>query len=67
MSNTRTTNYDWYIENNFNEYASEWIAIINKRVVGHEKNIKTLIKFVQDKYHGKKPAITKVEGMHKIL
>lgn len=63
----RNINYNWFINNEFSQYSGEWIAIINKNVVAHEKNIKSLIQDIKQKYPGKKPSIVKISNAHRIL
>jgi hypothetical protein len=45
---------------NFGPYEDEYIAIINGKVVGHDKDERRLVKDVKNRYPGKLPFIVKV-------
>ena len=67
MSETRTANYDWFINTNLQEYAGEWVAILNKKVVAHEQDLKLLLERVKKTYPGKKPSLVKISDKLAIL
>lgn len=55
-----TTNYEWFIKNNFDEYANKWIAIDNNKVLESDAKLEVLLKKVKDKYPRAKPLIGKI-------
>lgn len=54
------TNYEWFLQQDLKEYAGRWIAIIDKKVIGSEKNVDVLMAEVKSKFPKKVPLITKV-------
>ncbi len=52
--------YDSLLTINFGSYDDEFIAIIDGKVVGHDRNEKHLVMEIKKKYPGKLPFIVKV-------
>ncbi len=53
-------NYDFYSDADLTKYAGEWVAIINKEVIAHGKNVKALIREAGEKKPGETPFLAKV-------
>jgi len=51
---------DFYATANFSKYAGEWIAILDNKVVSHNKNLKTLLKKTKEISPNVTPFITKI-------
>ncbi|MFH1588432.1 MAG: DUF5678 domain-containing protein [Candidatus Diapherotrites archaeon] len=51
---------NFYANANLSKYAGQWIAVINKKVIAHNKNVKTLMKEAKEKYPAVVPFIAKV-------
>lgn len=58
--NSDFKNYDYYVNADLTVYAGEWVAIINKKVVAHEKSVKKLISKVKESYPKITPFVVKV-------
>ena len=56
------TNYEWFIENNFDEYAGKWVAIDDKKVLDSDVKLDALLKKIKDKYPTARPAITRIRN-----
>ena len=54
------TNYEWFIENNFDKFAGKWVAIDNNRVLDSDLKLDSLLKKVKDKHPKSRPFITRV-------
>ena len=54
--------YEWYIEQNLSRYDGEWIAIMDKHIIAHDKNVKKVLDFSKQKYPNKRPIITKINN-----
>lgn len=61
------TNYEWFLQQDLKEYAGRWIAIIDRKVVGSEKNVDVLMAEVKANFPKKVPLITKVRTKLSIL
>ena len=57
-----TTNYEWYIGNNFDMYINKWIAIDCNQVLESDLKLDALLKIIKEKYSKSKPFITKIRG-----
>lgn len=57
-----TTNYEWFIKNNLEEYAGKWVAIDSNQVLESDQKLDGLLKKVKDKYPRSKPFITKIRN-----
>ena len=57
-----TTNYEWFIENNFDEYSGKWIAIDKNKVLDSDTKLDILLKKVKDKCPESRPFITRVRN-----
>ena len=60
-------NYEWYLKNDLSQYAGEWVAILDKKVIAHDKNLNKIISNIRNKYINKKPLITKVKNKISIV
>lgn len=54
------TNYEWFIENNFDEYAGKWVAIDNKKVLESDTKLDELLKKIKEKHLKSRPIIGKI-------
>ena len=53
-------NYQFFLNADISDYIGEWIAISNKKIVAHGKNLKEVFKEAKDKCPKEKPLITRV-------
>ena len=60
-------NYEWFLKEDFKNYAGKWLAIIDKRVVASGDDVKQIIQQAKEKYPNKKPLITKIRDRLSIL
>lgn len=60
-------NYEWFLKEDLSKFSGNWIAIINKKVVAHDKNVGKIIEEVKEKFPTKKPLITKIRNKLSIL
>ncbi len=67
MKSSRMSDYDWFMEHDFSQYAGEWIAILNKQVVEHGKDAGKIIEVVKKKYPGKRPSLVKIDHRRRVL
>jgi len=59
--------YEWFISHDLSKYTDEWVAILDKCVVEHAKELSVLIKKVKEKFPRKKPLIVKIRKKFSIL
>lgn len=52
--------YAFYIEANLEDYVGKWIAIVDKEIVAHGKDVKKIYKEAKKKYPNKRPLLAKV-------
>ena len=57
---TLSRNYEFYANADLSEYAGEWIAILNERVIAHGNNVKELIKKTKETDPDAAPFIAKI-------
>ena len=57
---TLSRNYEFYANADLSEYAGEWIAILNERVIAHGNNVKELIKKTKERDPDAAPFIAKI-------
>lgn len=55
-----TTNYEWFIEANLDEYAGKWVAIENKKVVDSDYKLEELLEKLKENYPKARPLIGKI-------
>ncbi len=60
-------NYEWFLKQDFSEFAGNWVAIVDKKVVASGKNVEKIIKKVKIDYPRKRPFITRVKDKLSIL
>lgn len=65
VSKTKMDNYNWFVNHDFKNYAGQWVAIANKKVIGSDKNVKKLMEKVKAKPKDKGGAKTKVKAKPK--
>ena len=53
-------NYNYFMTLRVKEYSDEWIAIVNKKVVAHGKDVKKVYSQAKEGYPRRTPLITKV-------
>ena len=56
----RDENYQYFMEANLSSYIGEWIAICNKEIVSHGRDVKKVFYEAKQKYPKVKPLLTKV-------
>jgi len=52
--------YAYYIEVDLSAYTGEWIAIIDDKIVSHDKDIKKVYREAKERFPGKRPLLAKV-------
>ena len=52
--------YTFYIETDLSDYIGEWVAIVNREIVSHKKDVKEVYKEAKQKYPGKRPLLARV-------
>ena len=50
-------NYKYYMKTDLRDYIGEWVAICNKKVVAHGKNLKRVMSSAKKKYPKKEPLV----------
>ena len=55
-----TKNYNYFMDLRVKKYSDEWIAIVNKKVIAHGKDVKKVYSAVKKKFPKRTPLITKV-------
>ena len=63
----RTEDYEWFIKTDLSRYSDEWIAILGKKVIAHDKEIKNLVKKIKNMSSQRKPSLVKISNTHRIL
>jgi len=59
--------YEWFLKQNLHDYGTQWVAIINKKVVAADNNVEKLINTVKKEYPKKVPFVTKTRNQLSIL
>lgn len=59
--------YEWFLKEDFKDYAGKWLAIVGKKIVASGTNVTDVIREVKRHYPKEKPMITKVKGKLSIL
>lgn len=54
------SNYQFFLENDLSSYIGEWVAICNKTIVAHGKDVKEVFRLAKQKYPKEKPLLTKI-------
>jgi len=52
-------NHQWYLEQDFSEYAGEWIVIVGEKVVASGKSVEKIMKKLKGKGI-KRPFVAKI-------
>ena len=60
-------NYKYYMETNVKPYVNEWIAIVDKKIVSHGKDVKKVFNEARKQYPNKTPLISKVPGKQTMI
>jgi len=60
MKEELISNFDSLSEKDISQYAEEWIAIIDGKVVAHNKQFQEMNEYIKKNYPGKRPLITKL-------
>ncbi len=59
--------YEWYLKEDLSNYAGQWVAILDKKVVASGRNIGRLLEEFKKTHPGKTPMITKINNKLSIL
>ncbi|HLD05827.1 MAG TPA: DUF5678 domain-containing protein [Candidatus Nanoarchaeia archaeon] len=59
--------YEWYLKQDLSQYAGQWVAIIDKKIVANDKDAAKVIQEAKRKCPDKKPSITKVNNQLSIF
>jgi len=62
-----STNYQFYIETNVDEYIGQWIAICDGQIISHGTDIKLVYKEAKQRCPHKKPLITRVPNKETMI
>ena len=54
------TEYDFYVKSDFSQYAGQWIAILNNKVIAHSTNFKQIAEMTDKEVNGKKALIVRI-------
>ncbi len=54
--------YEFFIKADVSKYADEWVAIVDRKIVAHDKSAKKTYDEAKKKYPKKSPLITRVPG-----
>jgi hypothetical protein len=54
------SNFESLSEKEFSQYAGEWIAVVDNKVVAHSRSFKEVYEFVKNNYPNKKPLIGRI-------
>ncbi len=57
---TQNSNYQYFLETNLSSYIGQWVAICNKTVVAHGKDVKKVFHEAKEKCPKTKPLLTRV-------
>ncbi len=60
-------NYNFFMKEDVSAYVDQWIAIVDKKVVSHGKDVKTVFEEARKKCPGKKPLVTKIPGKETMI
>ena len=53
-------NYQYFMRTNMSNYIGEWVAICDKKIVSHGKDVKEVFKEAKSKCSKGRPFLTKV-------
>lgn len=53
-------NYNFFMKANLSPYIGEWVAICNRNIVSHGKDVKKVFKEAKEKCPKERPLLTKV-------
>jgi len=53
-------NYELFLKSDISRYIGEWVAICDKKIVSHGKDVKEVVKEANLKCPGKRPLIVRV-------
>ena len=56
------SNYEWFMRNDFDEYAGKWIAIDNRKVLDSARDFGHLMRKVETKFPTVKPFVTRISN-----
>jgi hypothetical protein len=57
-----TKNYEYFMEADLHGFVGEWIAIVDRRVVSHGRDVRVVFKEAKKKCPDKKPFMARVPG-----
>lgn len=60
-------NYEWFLKKDLSKFSGKWVAVVDKKVVASDKNVKKMIQEVKLKFPNKKPFVTKIRDKLSIL
>jgi len=60
-------NYQFFMKTNIDKYIGEWIAICDKKIISHGKNVKKVFKEAKVKCPTKKPLLTRVPNKETMI
>jgi len=60
MQAIKQENYEFYLGTNVNKYIGEWVAIVDKKIVAHGKNVKEVMKEARLEFPKKRVLLVRV-------
>lgn len=54
-----TRDYEWFVKTDLSEYAGEWVATLDQKVVTHGDDAEIVYKEAKAKYPTKNPSLSK--------
>ena len=54
--------YEWYLDQDLRKYSGEWVAIMDKQVISHNKDAGEVIKDSKKRFPKRTPFIAKVNS-----
>lgn len=55
-----TNDYDWFVKTDLSEYAGEWVATLDQKVIAHGVDAEIVYKEAILKYPTREPSLAKI-------
>ncbi len=55
-----TMDYEWFVKTDLSEYAGEWFATLDQKVLVHGNDVEIVYKESKEKYPTKNPSLAKI-------
>ena len=60
-------NYQFFMKTNLEPYIGEWIAVCNKQIVSHGRNVKEVFREAREKCPKERPLVTRVPNKETMI